>query len=261
MQSGVRVMRPPGDASAESGEQMQRLAAFILMAGLTGPSPVLGQDTPGLQVPPIPTIVTTGEATIRRAPDQAFVTVAVETRARTPREAQQQNADAMTSVQQRISGAGIPRDAVRTTGYTIQQEFDFANGRRTPRGYVARNGVEVRVDAVERVGDLLDAMVEGGATTVTGVRFDLKDRAAAEREALRLAVTDARGRAEAIAAGAGRALDRVLRITDAPQPRFKPMMADVAMMQRSAAAPVDATPIEPGVIEIHAQVELSVAIK
>ena len=222
-------------------------------------SPVLAQDVPG--APQVPTIVTTGEATIRRAPDQAFVTVAVEIRARTPREAQQQNADAMTSVQQRIAGAGIPRDAVRSTGYSIQQEFDFANGRRTPRGYVARNGVEVRIDAVERVGDLLDAVVEGGATTITGVRFDLKDRAGAERDALRLAVVDARARADAIAAGAGRAIDRVLRITDSQQPRFKPPMAEMAMMQRAGGAGPETTPVEPGTIEVRAQVELAVAMK
>lgn len=238
---------------------MRRLTTIALGWMLACGSPALAQDAPGT-APLVPTIITNGEATIRRAPDQAFVTVAVETRAKTPREAQQQNADAMTSVQQRVTTAGLPRDAVRTTGYTIQQEFDFANGRRTPRGYLARNGLELRVDAVEKVGDLLDALVEGGATSVTGVRFDLKDRAAAEREALRLAVVDARARADALAAGAGRTIDRVLRITDAPQPRYKPM-ADVAMMQRSVAAAPDSTPIEPGTIEIRAQIELAVAIK
>ena len=97
---------------------------------------------------------TTGEATIRRAPDQAFVTLAVETRARMPRDAQQQNADAMTAVQQQLTTPGMPKDAMRTTGYSIQQEFDFTNGRRVPREYVARNGVEIRLDGVERVGEI-----------------------------------------------------------------------------------------------------------
>ena len=61
---------------------------------------------------------------------------------------------------------------------------------------------------------MLDAVVQAGATSIGGVRFDLKDRAGAEREALRLAVADARARAEAAAAGAGRTIDRVLRIDD-----------------------------------------------
>src|SRR6478735_1628327 len=240
-----------------SGGEMRTLLAVTVLIALGWAASARAQDAPQTQTP---AIVTTGEATVRRAPDQAFVTIAVETRGKTSREAQQQNADAMTSVQQRIALSGLGKDAVRTTGYSIQQEFDYANNRRTPKGYVARNGVEVRLDAVERVGELLDAMVDAGATTVAGVRFDLKDRAAAEREALRLAVADARARADAIASGAGRSVDRVLRIVDAPAPRFKgpqPML-----MERAAASAASAdTPIEAGTIEVHAQVELTAAIK
>ena len=105
----------------------------------------------------------------------------------------------MSSVQQRIAQSGLAKDAVRTTGYSIQQEFDFANSRRTPQGLSRAQRRRGAARRVERVGELLDAMVDAGATTVAGVRFDLKDRAAAEREALRLAVADARARADAIA--------------------------------------------------------------
>jgi uncharacterized protein YggE len=218
----------------------------------------------GAQAPPpapqIPSIVTVGEAVIRRAPDQAFVTAAVETRARVPRDAQRQNADTMTAVQQKMADAGVPKDAVRTTGYSIEAEFDFTGGRRVLRGYVARNGVEIRLDAIERTGEIIDAVVQAGATSVSGVRFDLKDRAVVERDALRQAVEDARARADALAAGAGRAVDRVLRIDDTRQGRIPPPQS---MMMRAAgnAAESYQTPIEPGFVEIRAQVTLTVAIK
>lgn len=228
--------------------------SLLLMTFLTA-APGLAQDA---AAPQIPSIVTTGEAVIRRAPDQAFVTVAVEARAKNPRDAQRQNAEAMTAVQQRIADAGIAKDAVRTTGYSIQQEFDFPNGRRVPREYVARNGVEVRVDAVERTGEILDAVVAAGATSVTGVRFDLKDRTQVERNVLRDAVEDARARADALAAGAGRTVDRILRIDDARQPRVG---MPQPMYRMAAAADAAPTPIEAGLVEIRAQVTLTVAIK
>src|SRR4051794_15588499 len=62
----------------------------------------------------VPSIVTSGEAIVRRAPDQAVIYASVETRARNPRDAQRQNADSMTVVQKQISDAGIAKDAVRT---------------------------------------------------------------------------------------------------------------------------------------------------
>jgi uncharacterized protein len=234
---------------------MHRLVSLIIVI-IAGVAPAAQEPAP----PPVPAIVTVGEAIVRRAPDQAFVTVAVEARAKDPRDAQRQNAQTMTVVQQRIAAAGIAKDAMRTLGYTIQQQVDYVNGRRVPRDYVARNALEVRVDAVERTGEILDAAVQAGATSVSNVRFDLRDRAGAEREALRLAVVDARARADAAAAGAGRTVDRVLRIEDSRQPPMppRPMME----MVRTAAAPADVdVPIEAGVIEIRSQVTLTVSIK
>jgi|KBSSwiStaDraftv2_1062776.scaffolds.fasta_scaffold28917_8 uncharacterized protein YggE len=230
---------------------MSLLLATVVVA------PLAAQQEPN---PSLPTIITTGEATIHRVPDQAFVTVSVETRARLPKDAQKQNADAMTAVQQKLAEAGIPREAIRTTGYSIQQEFDFSNGRRVPRDYFARNGIEVRLDAVDRVGEILDLVVPAGATSVVGVRFDVKDRTMLERDVLMHAVEDARARADALAAGAGRTVDRVIRIDDTRQPRIVPPQP---MMMRAAAAADSAatTPVEPGLIEIHGQVTLTVTIK
>jgi hypothetical protein len=218
---------------------------------------------PGLAQAPTapaePSITTTGEAVVRRAPDRAFVTAAVESRAKDPRDAQRQNAATMTAVQQRLEAGGIAKDAIRTLGYSIQQDVDWVNGRRVPREYVARNAIEVRLDAIERTGEVLDIVVQAGATTVTDVRFDLVDRAGAEREALRLAVIDARARADAAAAGAGLAVDRVLRIDDSRQ-SFQPPRPMLAMAREAADMQVT-TPIESGDVEIRAQVTLTVAIR
>jgi len=218
---------------------------------------------PAAAQPPADTrdlIVTTGEAMVQRAPDRAFVNVTVEARAKSPRDAQRLNADAMTAVQQRLTQARIPKEAVRTLGYDLQQEYDFPQGRRVPREFVARNTVEVRLDDIARVGELLDTVVQGGATSTGGVRFDLKDRDAAEREALRLAVADARARAEAAAAGAGRAVDRIVRVDDNRDSGGGPprLMLPVAA---SRAADAAQTPVEPGLIEIHARVTLTATLK
>jgi uncharacterized protein YggE len=235
---------------------MHRLITVIIIITLSGVA--AGAQEP--VSPQVPAIVTSGEAIVRRAPDQAFVTVVVESRAKDPREAQRQNAEVMTAVQQRITAAGVARDVMRTLGYTIQQHVDYVNGRRVPREYVARNSLEVRVDAVDRVGEVLEAAVQAGATSVNNIRFELRDRAGAEREALRLAVADARARADAAAAGAGRTVDRVLRIEDSRQP--PPIPRPMMEFARTAAAAADVdVPIEAGVIEIRSTVTLTVSIK
>jgi uncharacterized protein YggE len=231
--------------------------ALVVCIGFLGAGPALAQ--PAAPGPPV--IVTSGEGLVKRAPDRAWVTIGAESRARTAAEAQRLNTDAMTAVLGRIKAAGIPADAVQTTGYNLQPEFDYANGKQTLRGYVARNQVQVRVDALDKTGDVITAAVATGATNVSGVRFDLKDRAGAEREALRLAVGDARTRADAAASGGGLTIDRVLRIEEQREmpdgPR--PMQMNMAMMESRAAQA--SVPVEAGEIEVRARVTLTVAIR
>jgi uncharacterized protein len=125
---------------------------------------------------PGPTVVTAGEGVVQAVPDRAWISVTAESRAANPREAQRKNAEAMKPV--------------------------------------PRNTISLRIDNVDRVGELLDLVVSAGATSVDNIRFDLKCRDRLERDALRLAVADARARAVAAAAGSGFSFDRILRIEE-----------------------------------------------
>jgi uncharacterized protein YggE len=206
-----------------------------------------------------PVIVTVGTAILQRAPDVAFVSLGVEARARTPREAQQQIATAMNAVSRKLTELSIPDDARRTIGIRIEPDYEFTNGRRVPRGYVAHNSLEVRVDDIARAGELADAAVQAGATSIEGIRFDLKDRAAVEREAIRLAVADARRRADAAAAGAGVTIDRIIRIEEGERPQMpRPVMMSMARVGADAA---EKTTVDPGLIDVRAQVTLTASMK
>jgi uncharacterized protein len=232
------------------------------LAGALLLSAVIASRVAAQEPPPPPAagdvVITSGEGLVLAAPDRAFVSISAESRAKMPKEAQQANATAMTAVQAKLKAAGIPADAARTIALDLQPEFDYANGKQTLRGYVARNTIEVRVDEIEKVGEIVDAAVGSGATSVSNIRFDLKNRDATERRALGQAVADARARAEALAQAATRAIDRILKIEDhsemgAPPPR--PMM-----MMRQAAADAS-TPVTPGQLEIRARVTLTIRLR
>src|SRR5262249_31366806 len=152
--------------------------------------------------------------------------------------------------------AGVPADAIRTIGYDVEYEWDFVNNRRVGRGYVARNTIEVRIDAIDRIGEFLEIAVQSGATNLGGIRWDLKDRDKLEGEALRAGVAEARGKAEAAAAGAGRAIERIIRVEEHGG-QAVPMAMTFA---RAAKEANDATPpISAGQIEIRASATVTAA--
>ena len=206
-----------------------------------------------------PVVVTTGEGLIKAVPDRAWITITAESRARNARDAQRRNADVVAPLIDKLRAAGIPAAAIRTIGYDLQQQWDYVNSRRVSRGHVARSTIDVRVDAIDRVGELLEIAVGSGATAVGDVRFDLKDRRKLELQALRMAVDDARTRADAAAAGAGRSIDRVLRIDARPVSGGPVPMRRFALTGERVES--DAPSIAVGQLEIRAQVTLTSILK
>jgi hypothetical protein len=236
------------------------LLAFLASASVASAQAVSSQE---------PVIVTHGQATVKRAPDRAWLTVSTEVRDAKSADARQKSADIMTAVQNALKATGIAADAIRTTGFSLTPEMLWTSGTAQVKGYVVHNQIEVRIDDLDKLSQVIDAAnsPKNAALSVVGPRFDLKNREAAEQDVLRLAVENALARAQAIATGARRNLGAILRIdeqnisTDIPMPR--PMMARAPVAGRAggAAQPETETPITPGTIEIHAEVTVAVGIR
>jgi uncharacterized protein YggE len=213
--------------------------------------------------PPVPALVTAGEAVVERAPDRAWVRVATDAHAPKPADARRLGAQAMTDVQAALKATGLAADAIRTVAYSLQPETTWTNGRATITGYVAHNQIEVRVDDLDKLPDVLDAAdtPKNVSLTVDAPRFDLKDRETVEREVLASAVENAMARARAMAEGAKATLGAIQRIENQSlpsEPAPTPMIRTMAPSGGAGGAP--ATPVTPGQIEIHARVLVTIAI-
>src|SRR5690606_26034742 len=129
---------------------------------------------------------------------------------------------------------------------------DYSREGQPPRitGYQAQNIVTAQVRDIPRLGALLDAMVEAGATDVRGISFTREDAAAAEDEARAAAVVEAHRRAEVIARAAGMVLGRLQSRSDAAR-SGGPRPLETLMAR---AADAQSTPIEAGQLAITATV-------
>jgi len=203
------------------------------------------------------TLTVSAQGTAERAPDQAVLTVAVESEASSARDAARTNATKMERVVAALREAGAPADKIRTIGYELHPVYARQERSEDPpriAGYRAVNRLQVTLDALDRVGPVLDASIEAGANRASDLFFQLKDPSAARLEALQLATEKARREAQAVAAAAGETLGLIQSIhTDsysAPPPR--PAMYERAMAM-DAAVKVD-TPVESGTLSVTANV-------
>jgi hypothetical protein len=235
---------------------MIRLLPVLILA-LAAVVPASAQDgTPGPS-----TVVTLGEGIVRVAADRAVMTLSSETRVETAAETQNLGNARMKAIQAAIDALKLVGGQVTTTGLMLSPNWVYANSQRTQQGYVGRHTITVRFDEPGRAGEVVAAAIGAGATDMSGIRFDRRDRRTLEQEALKLAVQDARARADALAAGAGRTVDRVVRIAEegAASSAGSPATFRAAAMAESVA--VTGAPIAQGDVEIRARVVLTATVK
>jgi uncharacterized protein len=198
-------------------------------------------------------ITVSGSSEVNVAPDLAFVTGGVETRAQTAAKALEDNRTAMTEVLAALEAAGIARADVQTSQFDlgpVQAPYDGESGQ-SPEivAYIASNLVTVRVRDVAGLGTVIDALAEAGANRFQGISFDVSDKETRLDAARGEAVADARRKAELYAAAAGVALGPVLSIREAGQDGGP-------VMFRAEAMAVSDTPVAPGEVALLARVDV-----
>lgn len=199
----------------------------------------------------------TGDSTVQAQPDTAVVTVAVVTQNASASEAQGENASKTDAVVRAVKAAAGAGAEVKTGGYTLQPQYVYKEGvPPTITSYVARNAVNVTTGALERVGAIIDAATRAGANNVEGLSFTLRRDEPARAQALSAATRDAAAKARVVAEALGGRVVRVIEVQEGGA-YVRPILtatSDNAYVRASAAQV--ATPVEPGSLDVRAQVTL-----
>jgi uncharacterized protein len=193
-----------------------------------------------------------GTSTVTAPPDRVSMNVSVTTRAGKAKDAVSRNADQVKAVREALTqllGSGAE---LKTVVYSAI--------RRGTDGYSAVSTLEVDSDMPARAGDIIDAAVAAGATSVDDVRFTLKDPDQVRRQALQAATGQARSHAESIARGLGRSLGAVLSVQEVGTDlsSAKPHAPDSFAGGRGRT--YTATVLESGPIQVESTVVLEIQL-
>jgi hypothetical protein len=124
-------------------------------------------------------ISVTGTATTSVDPDLLVIQFGVETQEKTAKQALESNSKLMTSVIEAITGVGISKDELNTSGLNIQPIYDSyedkATGKYTQQliGYRVSNIVTVKTMKLDAAADIIDSAVAAGVNRVDSVYFTL----------------------------------------------------------------------------------------
>jgi len=234
--------------------RMNRFRTILLLAGvLLVAAAIAGVAQPHLGRSATPsegtTITVTGDGKLAVTPDRASFDFGVTTRGLTAAEALSRNAAEARAVATALKRAGVDSSDIQTTQVSLWPQTS-SNGS-VITGYQASNSVHVTA-ALGKSGALVDAAVRAGANNVDGPSLDTADRASIYDDALKQALGDAKGKAQAIADAAGLTLGSVLKVQEGGSAVPMPMFAAARLAQSDV-------PIEPGTQQIEASVTVTYA--
>ena len=161
----------------------------------------LAAAAPAHAAPPGTTEITvTGRGAIALAPNVAIVSAGVQSNAPTAAQALAENNAAYDRIVGALTGLAITRADISMAGYNVSYTAPRPGQADTEQtGYTVSRDFSVKVRAIAKAGEVTDACIGAGATSINGVQFTLADNAAARAQAVALAVADARKSAELLA--------------------------------------------------------------
>ena len=189
------------------------------------------------------TVSVAGQGQVTAQPDMARVTLGVEARRPDLADARLTVTRAVDRVLALTKELAIDPKYVNATGLQVQPDYTWNEQARKQelQGYVVSRQVEVELRDLDKLGTLLERAVSAGANQIGGASLDSTHRKELERQAMTLAVQDARLNAETLARAAGVQLGTVRTLnassSSPPMPMYRMAAADMA----AAPPPPDAT--------------------
>src|SRR5688572_10591349 len=150
-------------------------------------------------------VAVSGQGEVQAEPDQAIVTLGVESRKPRLEDARAEVTKTVDAVLKLTRDLKIDQKYVRATRISVQPEYNWDNNakERNLIGYFVSRQVEVDLRDLEKLGTLLEKATDLGVNELGDPRLDSSKRRDLERQSLAKAVEDARLNAEAVAKAAG----------------------------------------------------------
>jgi hypothetical protein len=203
------------------------------------------------------TVTVSASGEVSAEPDMARISGGVVTGGDTARDALSRNSEAMKKLIAGLKSSGIEAKDIQTSSFRIDPRYTNPREGQAPviNGYQVTNQVAITARDLDRLGEVLDALVSLGANQMNGLSFEVSKAETLKDEARKEAIANALRRAKLYAAAAGAEVGEVVAISeDTASVGPYPMP-----MARSMKA--EAVPIERGTETLEARVTVTWALK
>ena len=143
--------------------------------------------------------------------DQVTVYIGIETLKDTTEASKNNNAEISDKVLYALYKEEINKEDIETSSYNIYPDYSYEDNKQVLRGYKTVNILKIKTKDFSKVGKIVDAGINAGATNIQSINFELSQDKQNEIkiDAIAKASEDAKLKAAATAKGLGAKLGKV----------------------------------------------------
>ena len=206
------------------------------------------------EIKQVPQISVNGEGKVKVVPDQATILVTVETKGNNAKDVKKQNDVQMEAVLKFIKKMNLAPADYKTQRVSLNSPYDY---EKKKQNYVAVQTIEILLRDLLKYDELMEGLVGEGINKIDNVTFQSSKLAQYQSDARKLAMKEAKMKAEDYVSVLGQKVGRAMTISDNsqvyyPQPVYGAMKS---MAMSDNAAPRETLAV--GEINITANVSVS----
>ncbi|WP_310377666.1 SIMPL domain-containing protein [Flavobacterium sp.] len=205
------------------------------------------------EIKQVPMINVSGEGKVKVIPDQVSISISLETKGTKADEVKKENDKKMDVVLKFIKKSAIAKEDFQTQRVSLNPNYDY---EKKKHNYVATQTVQILLKDLSKYDVLMEGLIEAGVNRVDNVIFKSSNMAQLQSDARKLAMKDAKSKAEDYVSVLNQKVGKAITISDNSQVYYpQPVLYAMKSMAMNDSAPRET--LAAGEIEITANVSVS----
>ena len=182
---------------------MKKSMMIILMLVVTGMNAQEGKQIAQISV--------TGEGRIKVVPDRVEINLGVNNYGKDAAEVKKLNDETVDKVLKYIKKFGIPASDFKTTQVSLNKSYDYEKKKQT---YQASQSIAIILKDMTKYDELMMGLMDNGINSINNVEFKSSKMEQHKSEARKLAILDAKKKAEDYVTVLNQKIGKAILITD-----------------------------------------------
>ncbi|WP_035672075.1 SIMPL domain-containing protein [Flavobacterium sp. 83] len=206
------------------------------------------------EVKQVPQINVSGEGKVKVVPDQATILATIETKGNNAKDVKKQNDQKIEAVLKFIKKMNLAPSDYNTQRVSLNPEYDY---EKKKHNYNATQTIEILLKDLSKYDELMEGLVDEGINRIDNVTFQSSKMAQYQSEARKLAMKEAKLKAEDYVSVLGQKVGRAMTISDNSQTYYPQPIRYAAMKMEMSDAQAPRETLAVGEINITANVSVS----